>query len=648
MKGRGFGSSFLMMILSGLAVGALGLIEPLARFWGSFHLLGLPWTDVLLLYLGIGLFAGLASGIPLYVILSLRSMERRAVVIASYYAMGALALGIVVFTAPLIRHELIALLFPVSYAIIYPVLILFAALVTLKLTPHVMRPLLSGLVGMPSGRISSLHLIVLLVVIGSLLPITAFQDYSSRYEGSGHPPREENRTRPSDDPVQNVLFITIDALRADHLSCYGYRRHTSPLLDSLATRSMVFEHCFAQGSHAELSLGSIFTSLYPSMHAVRHTKNRASVLAKEIETLAERLRDAGLRTACLASNPYAKREWGLAQGFDRLEEFHFGYLDLIAYRYLLRLGLAEEPNRVPWMPIPRAELVVDRAIEELDRLREDPFFLYLHLMDTHHPFMPPRPFRFLFRTPHGPSQDLDDFWAGTWPVLKQLPSDPRALSPDHLQEIVDLYDGAIRYTDHHLGRLFKALEEKGLRESTLIIVTSEQGNEFMEHGQIFQRSEFLYDELIHVPLIMSWPSQPQGERIADQVRHIDLLPTLMEVYGQQKSRQATGISLMPMMTSAPPDTTLPVFSQSYEFLALRTPGHKLMHDLESGDSYCFDLVADPNEETNCMGSETCAPCDSLMPRLMDFLRRVSLPPEGRERPEIDEKTRRQFQSLGDS
>lgn len=648
MKGRGFGSSLLMMILSGLAVGALGLIEPLARFWGSFHLLGLSWTEVVVLYLGIGLLAGLVSGLPLCVILSLRSMERRTVVIASFYAMGALSLGVVIFTAPLIRHELIALLFPVSYAVIYPVLILLAALATLKLTPHLMRPMLISLVGTPSGRISSFHLIVLLLVIGSLVPITAYQDYSSRYEGSGHPPREVNRSRPSDDPVQNVLFVTIDALRADHLSCYGYRRHTSPLLDSLAAQSMVFERCFAQGSHAELSLGSMFTSLYPSMHTVRHTKNRASVLPKEIETLAERLRDAGLKTTCLASNPYVKREWGLAQGFDRLEEFRFGYLDLIAYRYLLRLGLAEEPNRVPWMPIPRAELVIDRAIEELDRVQGDPFFLYVHLMDTHHPFMPPRPFRFLFRTPHGPSQELEDFWAGTWPVLKQLPSDPNALGEDHLQEIVDLYDGAIRYVDHHLDRLINALEARGLRESTLVIVTSEHGNAFLEHGQIFERSEFLYDELIHVPLIMSWPSQPQGERIPDLVRHIDLLPTLMEVFGQQKSRQATGTSLMPMMTGAPPDTILPVFSQSYEFMALRTREHKLMHDLDSGESYCFDLVSDPDEQSNCMGTEDCAPCDSLMPRLMDFLRRVSLPPEGYEALEIDEKTRSQFQSMGDS
>ncbi len=635
-----------MMVLSGLAVGALGLIEPLVRFWDAFYLLGLPWTKLLPLYLGIGLFVGLAAGVPLYIVLSLRSMERRAVVIASYYVMGTVCVGGVIFTAPLIRHELLSLLFPVSYAVIYPVLILFAALVTLKLTPHTMRPLLTSLVGTPSGRISTLHLMVLLLVIGLLLPLTAYKEYSSRYRGSGRSPLAERATRPSEDPTQNVLFITVDALRADHLSCYGYKRHTSPILDSLATRSMLFEQCFAQGSHNELSLGSIFTSLYPSMHAVRHSKNRVSVLPEEIDTMAECLRDAGLATSCLASSPYVRREWGLAQGFDRVEEFHFGYLDLLAYRYLLRVGLAKEPNRVPWMPIPRGELVVDRAIRELDRLRGEPFFLYVHLMDTHHPFAPPRPFQNLFRTPTSGAMDVHRFWASKWPVLKKLPSDQEVLSRSDLQEIIDLYDGAVRYVDHHIGRLLSALDERQLRENTLIVVTANQGNEFLDHGNIFQRSMFLYDELIHVPLIMTIPSQPQGERIPEIVRHIDLLPTLLDVFGQRGSPQITGLSLLPMLTGAPPDTVLPAFSQSHEFMSIRTREHKLMHDLGGEQGYCFDLVADPAEQNNCLGTDECAPCDSLMHRLMEFLRRVSVPPEGRERLKIDEHTRKQLQSLG--
>lgn len=644
MKGHGIGSSFLMMILSGLVVGAIGLIEPLVRFWSEFHLIGMPWNRLLALYLGIGLVCGLAAGLPLHVILSLRSMERRSVVIASYHVMGALSLGAVLFAAPFIRHELLGLLFPVSYWVIYPALGILAALATLKLTPHFMRPILSGLMGTPGGRISSFHLIAVLLVVGMTIPLSGIRAHRQRYQGSGRPARAEFRTRPGEQAIQNLLFITVDAVRADHLTCFGYERQTSPNIDSLATNSILFEHCFAQGSQPELALGSLFTSLYPSMHSVRHSNNRASTLPPEIDTMSECLRDAGLLTSGLLNNPYLKREWGLAEGFDRINEFHFGYLDLIPTRYLLRLGLIEEPARVPLVPNPRAQLVVDEALRELETLQDEPFFLYVHLMDAQAPFIPPMPFQTLFHSARASSRSAEKLWNEGWVLFKQLPSDEEVISPARLGQFVDLYDGSIRYMDREIGRLLGALRDLGLDKKTMIVLTSPHGTEFLEHGHVLQRNRRPYDELLHVPLIVHLPDGVRGERIPEMVRQIDLLPTIEELFDLPVSRQAQGRSLVSLMNGAFDGPPQRAYSQSYEFLSVRTGTHKLMYDLAAGEAYCFGLTGDPDESVNCYEHEG-ATADSLMEGLMDFLRLISVPPEGQAAPRIDLRTREQ-QSAG--
>ncbi len=640
MREHGAGSRLMMILLSGLVLGALGLLEPLIRFWSRFHQVGLVWPVLIGLYLGAGLACAIGAAIPVTIGLATRAVERRPLVIASYYFSGTFSLAAVLILAPFVRGELASLLIPVSYAVIYPALFVLGALATGKLTPHLVTPVMAHLIGYPSGRISRARMVVYLIIIGLLIPVTAYQDFMDRYGLSGRAARGGLSSRPGDQPIQNLLLITVDGLRADHLGTYGYDRSTSPAIDSLASKAIVFERCFAQGNCTELSMGSLFTSLYPAMHSARHWRNMSSPLPDQIETLAENLRDAGLTTVGLMSNPFLKREWGLTQGFDRVAEFHDGFADLLPVRYLLRLGVMALPNPAPPTTYPRAEWVVDEAIRHLDRLHGHPFALYVHFMDTHRPFQPPESFETAFRTPGASLLDAETLWTNNWERFRMLPSEEEAVSQPDLRRFRDLYDASIRYVDTEIDRLLDYLDLIGLQHNTLIIITADHGAEFLEHGNMFHQSQLLYDELTHVPLICQVPGIRVPKRVPEIVRHIDLMPTLLELYDLPRSRGVQGQSLEPLLTDTGQWDAVPAFSQSYEYIGVRTPTHKLFYGLTEDDGHCFDLLTDPGETVDVYGEAPA--CDSLENVLMEFLRRINVPAAGArpfdsERPAADEE-----------
>jgi arylsulfatase len=634
----------LAVFFSGLVVGALGLLEPLTRFWGYFHTLGLSWPQLLLLYLGSGMVIAIIAGLLVSLAYGARASHWQPVELAAHYATATIFLAGALALTPLIRRELASFLLPAPPGVVLAILLLLGALVTYKVTPRLITPVARLLFGMRSGQIAPLRLALVLIVIGSLIPITIAREQSSRFGQSGRSPRPGLATRPSDDPVQNVLLITIDALRADHLGLYGYSRATSPTIDAFGGRAVVFDHCFAQGNSTELSFGSLFTSLYPSTHSVRRHQNRANPLVPEIETLAENLRDAGLRTVGLMSNPFIKREWGLAQGFDCIDEFHYGYLDLLPIRGLIKLPFYQLPNRIPLTNVPRGEVVIDRAIQRLGELQAEPFFLLVHFMDVHHPYIPPQPYQTMFNTP-GAWQGMPTYlWKRGWPIFKMLPSEQEVLSQADLRRIVDLYDGAIRYVDAQIGRLLAEVERLGLDENTLIIITSDHGDEFLEHGDIFHKSPFLYDELTHVPLIVSHPGLPADRREGSIVRHIDIMPTLLALLQLPASEAACGASILPLLGLPGEHVPAPAYSQSYSFIGVRTAGTKLMVDLANDESYCFDLRTDPAERENQYGQD--AACDSLEGALLEFLKKTSVSPAGQTQQDLDPRTRETLRSLG--
>ncbi len=632
------------VLLGGLAIGAIGLLEPLVRFWPRMQLAGLSWPGLLGLYLGSGLVIAIVAGIGVTLGSASRSAQWHPISAVAYYVAGTVCLAGVLVVTPLLERELAAFQLSVPPIVIVVLLLLLGVLFTTKATPRVITPIFAALIGKPGGRISPARVTVLLVVIGLLVAVTAISGEHSRYRPLGRPARAALRSRPSGDPIQNVLLITVDALRADRLGAYGARRNTSPAIDALAGRAVLFENCFSQGNSTELSFGSIFTSLYPSMHSVRRYKYLASPLAEEVETLAEHMRDAGLHTIGLADNPFIKREWGLAQGFDELDEFHYGYLRLLPVRTLTALRLLHPPERIPGLEVPRAATVVDEAIRRLHRMHNRPFLLFMHFMDVHHPYIPPVRHQELFRSPGSSPIDPQALWNRGWAIFRDLPSQPELLSPGDLNRIVDLYDASVHYVDEQIGRLLATLDQLGLTRKTLIIVTADHGEEFLEHGDIFHKNQSLYDELTHVPLIIYDPSAPNGRRVKQIVRHIDLMPTLLELFELPPDPAAQGQSLQPLLTGTGSWLSVPAFSQSYEALAVRTPTRKLIHDLVRGRSLCFNLIDDPNERRDISGTD--AACDSLDDVLVEFLKKASVLPGGTKPEEIDPRAREILRSLG--
>ncbi|MBD3236391.1 MAG: sulfatase-like hydrolase/transferase [Candidatus Eisenbacteria bacterium] len=645
MKAHGLRAHLLAILFSGLAVGSLGLLEPLLRFWGSFHLIGLAWPSLLLLYLGAGIAVAIAGGVPVAIGLAVRAARWRTVSIAAYYVAATLAVAAVLIAAPLLRRESIGLRMPISYGVLFPVLIVLAAALVVKVTPHVLTPLLGVLIGRRGGLVSPSRLAVLLIVVGLLIPLTIVKEVSARHTPGGRV-RSELRTRPGDQAVQNLLFLTIDALRADHLGLYGYHRPTSPNIDALGAQSLVFDHCISQGNSTELSMGAVFTSLYPSMHSVKRYGHIASALPHEVETLAEHLRDAGLSTSGLMNNPFIKREWGLSQGFMHLDEFHVGCEELLPMTYLLKVGLRRTFERIPQTrSIPRASVMAEEGIAQLRELADRPFYLHVHFMDVHHPYIPPKSYQEMFTSPGAARTEAVEFWRRGWRLFNEIPADPQAIGTAEVRRIIDLYDGCIRYADEQIARLLAELEALGIADRTLVILTADHGDEFLEHGDIFHKSPFLYDELIHVPLIVRHPAFPEPLRIPQIVRHIDLMPTLLEVFDLPPSPAAQGRSLLPLFDASGPWLPVAAYSESYQFMGVRTRGHKLMIDRTAdGAAYCFDLREDPGERVNIYGQ--AGPCDSLEVELNKFLLKISVPPAGRPGRELDERTQEQLRSIG--
>ncbi|MBP6875055.1 MAG: sulfatase-like hydrolase/transferase [Candidatus Eisenbacteria bacterium] len=643
MSSRGLKWRLLAVLFTGLVLGCLGLLEPLTLFWSYFHLVGLSWPVLLALYLGAGLL--LAAVAALGVSLIARAAQALPITVASYYTTATAGLAAAIVLTPTVRDELKSFAIRLPSLLIFLVFLAVAVIIIAKVTPKFFVPLLRKLIGHPNGSISATRLGVPLVLILLIIPLTILKGEQSAFRGFGREPRAGLATRPNSAPVQNVLFLAVNSLRADHLGAYGYARPTSPALDKFANEAVLYEKCFAQGNCTELSFGSLFTSLYPSTHGVRRYRNRANPLAMEIETLPERMRDAGLETVGLMTNPFLKREWGLAQGFDRLDEFQYGYLELLPWRALKRLGIFSPPEFIPMTPVPRGREVADQAIRELRKLRAKPFFLFVHFMDTHHPYIPPDSFVKMFTSPGASQTQPIELWKKRWSTFKMLPSESPLLPPGDLARIVDFYDGSIRYTDEQIGRILTELSRLGLDRNTLVIVTGDHGDEFLDHGNIFHQTPYLYDELIHVPLMIRYPGvAPRRE--AAIVRHIDLFPTLLQAMDLPEEAGARGVSILASLQSGEQPANPPIaFSQSYEFVSVRTPERKLMYDLPRDGGYCFDLVQDPKETANRYG-DGAAGCDTLEAAMIDFLKKTITTPESGEPHAIDPRTRRILGSLG--
>ena len=335
-----------------------------------------------------------------------------------------------------------------------------------------------------------------------------------------------NSTESSRERQPDLILIVIDALRRDHLGMYGYDKPTSPVMDSMAAEGVVFDNAYSHGSQTFNSTASLLTSRYfpyllPRLAsapiedlkpdtAAKHS--RVPVLADSNVTLAEVLRVGGYQTVGIFTNPHHHSSSGFWQGFD-------------VARYL--------PAKKGDVAYARGPKIHREFFDWFDAERDDrPYFAYLHFMDVHNPYRPPRFLRRQFVTVKG--RDL---------YRKGVPQGDRVPTDTDLQYMVALYDGEIRFVDLVVESLLRDLALRDGLDDTVLIITSDHGDEFMDHGGLGHGSH-LERELIHVPLLISGLSTPPGREPA-LTRHIDVAPTLVDLAGLDSPIEFDGISLVP-------------------------------------------------------------------------------------------------------
>jgi arylsulfatase A-like enzyme len=436
--------------------------------------------------------------------------------------------------------------------------------------------------------------------------------------------------------------LLIDALRADHLSSYGYRRQTTPAIDALARDGVLFRQAIAQSTFTKSSIATLFTGRYPFQHGVYWGSLElasgaviSDVLPEEEICLAEELRERGYLTAAWVQNSHLRQVMGFGQGF-------------VSYRD--SQGSIERIHRKvrPWLR---------------GAARRYPFFAYLHYIDLHDPYRPPPPYDTLFGDPgdvYG-GVDLDEWGA----FLAAVREGKRRLSAAEVAGLEALYDGQLRHIDDEIGRLFAELRALGLYDRSLIVVTADHGDGFMEHGFI-SHSTTPYEELVRVPLVVKLPGgRFAGTVVERQVRLADVMPTILDAVGARRWPRLAGCSLLPLIAegewfeprsgeprSGEPDAgdlegdcdlaVIEIAEEgAYPVVAIRRGGWKYIHHQKRPDEL-YDLARDPGERVNRLpeGGEAAAELERLA------LEVVARRPDAADRVELDEQAKRELKALG--
>lgn len=298
----------------------------------------------------------------------------------------------------------------------------------------------------------------------------------------------------------NVLLMTVDSLRADHV--YGSLAET-PAFDSLGADGVALEQAFAQGPFTTFSMPSLFTSKYPSqLTGIDFVEGVEGVLVADTSTIQERLRDAGYTTAGIHSNPLLSGLFGFDDGFD----YFFDGLDDVTQRLPGRLTLlANKLVRLlrTTAYVPAAD-ITDKTITWLRENGDEPFFLWVHYMDVHGPYQSRSGFTY------------PEKFRSEWLWRKAVHS-PDEVTPEERARLRETYAEEVEYTDAAVGRLLDIFKDEGLYERTLVVLTADHGDEFAEHGS-YSHENKLYDELIHVPLTV------KPARVQNEIRPVESVP----------------------------------------------------------------------------------------------------------------------------
>jgi arylsulfatase A-like enzyme/tetratricopeptide (TPR) repeat protein len=398
----------------------------------------------------------------------------------------------------------------------------------------------------------------------------------------------------------NVILITLDTTRADHLACYGYAGVSTPNLDAIAGRGVLFEQAATATPLTLPAHSTIMTGMYPTYHGVRVNGNTA--LGDDQTTLAEVLAARGYETGAFIAAFVLDGRWGLKQGFSPYDD----KFDLKKYRHL-DLGEVQRPGND----------VVDAALAWLDTAKAKPFFAWVHLYDPHVPYAPPEPYASAYAR----------------------------------RGLYGLYDGEIAFMDEQIGRLTDWLARNGLDKSTAVVLVGDHGEALGSHGE-GTHGYFIYDYAMHVPLLVSMPfAALQGKRVAAQVSTADVFPTILDLVGAAGPAPVQGRSLLGLMFDPGRKDDVPAYGEAMAsniqfgwsaLHTLRTPQYKY---IDAPRAELYDLAADPGELSNIMGL-----VPGVATRMKDELDRL-MTETGRNAPapqaaDLDKETMERLTALG--
>ncbi len=354
---------------------------------------------------------------------------------------------------------------------------------------------------------------------------------------------------PATHPALNLLVVTLDTTRADHIGAYGAAKAATPAFDRIAREGVLFEHAVTAAPLTLPAHATLFTAKYPARHGVRD--NGGFFLDAKETTLAERLKADGFATGGFVGAYVLDRRWGIAQGFDT----YFDDFDIGKAKGSVLADVERPGNEV-----------ADHALAWLEGVATSKFFAWVHFYDAHSPYDPPEPYRSTFGE--------------------------------------DAYAGEIAFVDVQVKRLIDFLERRDLLKKTIVVVVADHGESLGEHGEA-SHGFFVYESVVRVPFAVLAPGDGmRGRRVADVVRTVDLVPTLLELLGRQSAEKLDGRSLVPLMTGAVRELGLDAYSEAmyprYHF------GWSALHALTSGRykyvdaprPELYDLVNDPGEAKN--------------------------------------------------
>ena len=327
----------------------------------------------------------------------------------------------------------------------------------------------------------------------------------------------------------NLLLISIDALRADHLSCEGYNKETSPNIDRLVGEGVYFSNTITPVSRTN-SIISLLTGLYPHSHGVAGLFEK---MRPDVVTLQEILGRHNYKTC---GYNIAVDKTGIEKGFSEFNLLRWKIINLVKEKAdkLFNKNLEFGP----------AKKLTDFAIRKIKKLKKSKFFFYLHYGDLHWPYIPPEPYDNMFDPDYNGNHDFNG-------INKNIKRGDlifnNSLSAGERDHSIAHYDGALKYVDTEIGRLLRFFKENDLMENTLIILCSDHGESLGDHGLYYEHGEYIYDESLRVPLVLKAPNLPTGLKRESLTQLVDVFPTVLDILGIPLIDNIDGVSLMPLI-----------------------------------------------------------------------------------------------------